>query len=185
MVKHKPKDNVIYTLVIPETGRIISIRLLNVSEKNRLKFLNIENNNTLDFHPSRFSYLYEKCKVKESLYEGAKKQSLTLDEPKTRLEKENIQERAKAKLANVKIFISKILAYNLGYLKDELLDEAQHCEKVLEKAIEIPSWDVTASEKYNSLVRDIKFLLGTKDIKTLNAFSEVFKETKWEKIIKI
>lgn len=65
MVKHKPKKNVEYTFVIPETGRIITIRFLEVSEKNRLIFLNVENNNTLDFHPSRFSFLYEKCKVKE------------------------------------------------------------------------------------------------------------------------
>ncbi|MBQ8427179.1 MAG: hypothetical protein IJX16_05425 [Clostridia bacterium] len=65
MVKHKPKKNVEYTFVIPETGRIITIRFLDVSEKNRLIFLNTENNNTLDFHPSRFSFLYEKHKVKE------------------------------------------------------------------------------------------------------------------------
>lgn len=65
MVKYKPKKNVEYTLVIPETGRIITIRFLDVSEKNRLIFLNTENNNTVDFHPSRFSFLYAKCKIKE------------------------------------------------------------------------------------------------------------------------
>ena len=67
MVKHTPKKNIEYTLVIPETGRIITIRFLNMSEKKRLIFLNTENNNTLDFHPSRFSFLYEKCKIKETV----------------------------------------------------------------------------------------------------------------------
>lgn len=158
MVKYKPQRNIEYTLVIPETGKIITIRFLDVSEKNRLIFLNTENNNTLDFHPSRFSFLYAKCKIKET---KLKEPILLLSNIgiKNYPKLEEMHEKLRRYLANIENFMKTATKNNLGELYDDFLEDAKVCKSLLEQAIENPSLDITATEKYNCIIRDLKFVL--------------------------
>lgn len=185
MVKHKPKKNVEYTLVIPETGRIISIRLLNVTEKNRLIFLNVENNNTLDFHPSRFSFLYEKCKIRETVCVAPKENAVVPEESKTSRELEAWIDTIKNRLCSVEILISRIKEKKFIELEESFLEDAEHCRCILENALENPFRRLTALEKYNSLVKDISFFMSAVDARTVRLFRECFKETIWMQTIKI
>ena len=139
----EPKKDVIYTICIPETGKIIKIKFLCKNSKNRMIFQNAEQGNTLDFHPSRISYLLNFCQVEpEQVLQGEAKQE----------ERKSSFYYCAEELKNCSEEEKRILADSIGSPVVELIREL---EKLASYGTNerLPSWWTNVNEKYDRAKR--------------------------------
>ncbi len=84
-----PDENIEYTVAVPETGKIMTIRLLKITDKGRYIFRNVKYGNVIDMHPNRFTYFLNYSLIEKKIVTPLKEE----EKPKLReVPKEQIEE---------------------------------------------------------------------------------------------
>lgn len=77
-----PTENVEYTIRMPETGNVVTLRFSRINEKDRVEMVNVRYGSFVDFSRARISYLLCKSLISKKAIEQPKAPAVEKTAPK-------------------------------------------------------------------------------------------------------